>query len=217
MGEVAPYGGASDGLPLTHEVGSRISWTLRPPVSSKPPGIVAEDGTVILKEAAGRRDDMKIVCGNCHGDQWVNSFYTQYDQVVELYNNKYGKPLVAIYKFLKAEGVVDEIPMNEEMDFLYFEIWHHEGRRARHGAAMMGPDYTQWHGFYELSKNFYTEFLPLAKELGEHAGKGAEVEAYIDEVLHRGNDWELYHRWQEGLTPEQKADMLEWEKVEYEK
>ena len=25
------------------------------------------------------------------------------------------------------------------------EIWHHEGRVARHGASMMAPDYTHWH------------------------------------------------------------------------
>jgi hypothetical protein len=30
---------------------------------------------------------------------------------------------------------------------------HHEGRRARHGAAMMGADYTQWHGFYEVAQS----------------------------------------------------------------
>ncbi|MGO9393365.1 MAG: hypothetical protein ACLP7A_01985 [Desulfobaccales bacterium] len=28
------------------------------------------------------------------------------------------------------------------------------GRRARMGAAMMAPDYTWWHGFYELKKRF---------------------------------------------------------------
>jgi len=26
-------------------------------------------------------------------------------------------------------------------------MWHHEGRRARMGTAMMGPDYAWWHGF----------------------------------------------------------------------
>ena len=33
-----------------------------------------------------------------------------------------------------------------------YELWHHEGRRARFGAAMMAPDYAWWHGFYELKK-----------------------------------------------------------------
>jgi len=107
--------------------------------------------------------------------------------------------------------------MNEEMDYLFFELWHHEGRRARHGASMMGPDYVQWHGFYELSRNFYTHFLPLAKELGEKAGKGRQVEAFIEKTLHGpdGKDWESYHRWTEGLSKEQRESMLSWEQEVY--
>ncbi len=216
MGPVAPHGNYP-GLELTHDVGARISWTLRPKVSNKPPSIVTADGTVILKDSEGRRADMKQACLVCHSDNWVDNFYVQYDQAVELYNNKYGKPLVAIYKFLKTERIIDDIPMNEEMDYLFFEIWHHEGRRARHGASMMGPDYVQWHGFYELSRNFYTHFLPLAKELGEKVGKGRRVENFIQKTLHgpNGEDWEKYHRWMEGLTPEQKKTMLDWEQETY--
>jgi len=216
MGPVAPHGNYP-GLDLTHDVGARISWTLRPKISVKPAGITAKDGTVILKDADGRRADMKQVCLACHSDNWVNNFYVQYDQAVELYNNKYGRPLVAIYEFLKKERILDDVPMNEEMDYLFFEIWHHEGRRARHGASMMGPDYVQWHGFYELSRNFYTHFLPLAVELGEKAGKGRKVERFIDKTLRGpdGEDWEKYHRWTEGLSPEQKEAMLSWEQETY--
>ena len=29
---------------------------------------------------------------------------------------------------------------------------------------MMGPDYTHWHGMYEVSKHYYTEFLPAVIE-----------------------------------------------------
>jgi len=47
----------------------------------------------------------------------------------------------------------------------YFLLWHHEGRRARHGASMMAPDYTQWHGFFEVANRFYNELLPEAEEL----------------------------------------------------
>jgi len=214
MGPVAPKSNYK-GLDLTHEVGARISWTLRPKVSIKPKGIVTDDGKVILKEPNGRRADMKEVCLTCHSNIWVNNFYVQYDQAVELYNEKYGKPLVAIYNYLKKEKIIDSIPMNEEMDYLFFEIWHHEGRRARHGAAMTGPDYVQWHGFYELTRNFYTHFLPLAKELGEKKGKGHKVEKFIDETLHKGDNWDKYHRWTEGLTKEQRESMLSWEQKTY--
>ena len=33
---------------------------------------------------------------------------------------------------------------------------------------MMGPDYTHWHGMYEVAKHFYSEYIP---ELGELAEK----------------------------------------------
>ncbi len=212
MSAAAPHGNYQK-LEATHDVGARISWTLRPKVSVKPPGITADDGTVILPGPEARRDAMKQACITCHSSNWVDNFYVQFDNAVELYNNKYGKPSVAIYNFLKQEEIVDSTPMNEEIDYLFFEIWHHEGRRARHGASMGGPDYVQWHGFYELSKRFYTEFLPLAVELAEEAGKGHEVESFIHDTLRGedGSDWEKYHKWTEGLTREQRAEMLQWE------
>ncbi|MFQ5808817.1 MAG: multiheme c-type cytochrome [Armatimonadota bacterium] len=216
MGPVAPQGERA-GLELTHEIGARISWTLRPKVSFQPAGIKAPDGKVILKEPAERRDEMKQVCMSCHSGKWVDNFYVQYDQAVELYNEKYGKPSVAIYEFLQAERIVDGVPMNEEMDYVFFELWHHEGRRARHGASMMGPDFVQWHGFYELTRNFYTHFLPLAEELGKKAGKGKRVKQFIAKTLRGpdGENWEKYHRWSEGLTAEEKETMLQWEHQTY--
>ena len=216
MGPVAPHGNYPN-LELTHDVGSRISWTLRPKISIQPKGIVAPDGTVILKPAMERREDMKKVCLTCHAGQWVNNFYTQFDQAINLHNNKYAIPASAIYDYLEKEGIIDNVPMNEEIDYLFFEIWHHEGRRARHGASMMGPDFVQWHGFYELSRNFYTHFLPLAVELAEKKGKGEQVKKFITETLHgpNGEDWEKYHRWTEGLTSEQMQALLKWEQETY--
>lgn len=208
---------SSKGLPSTHDVGARISWTLRPELSYQPPSIVAVDGEVWLKAPEQRRNEMRQACLACHSENWVDSFYTQYDQAVDLYNNKYAKPMMAIYRFLSEEGIIDDVPMDDAIDYLYYELWHHEGRRARHGASMMGPDYVHWHGFYELTRHFYTEFLPLAKELGEAAGKGAETQTFIDAALRGqdGQDWELYHRWTEGLTPEQRTEMLRWEREAY--
>ena len=33
------------------------------------------------------------------------------------------------------------------------------------GASMNGPDYVQWHGYYEVAKIFYSEFMPEAEAL----------------------------------------------------
>jgi hypothetical protein len=48
---------------------------------------------------------------------------------------------------------------NEEIEWIYFYLWHHEGRRARNGIAMIWPDYVQWH------ERFYIEMRPEAKHL----------------------------------------------------
>jgi hydroxylamine dehydrogenase len=216
MGPVAPHANY-EALQLTHDVGSRISWTLRPKFSIKPPAITKPDGSVILKDPDARREEMETVCRNCHADNWIENFYVQFDQAVALYNNKFAKPSSTIYDYLIKEGIIDNIPMNEEMDFVFYELWHHEGRRARHGASMMGPDYVQWHGFYELSKNFYTEFLPLCKELAEKAGKLEQTEIFIKKTLQGedGTDWQKYHQWTEGLTDAQRESMMNWEKETY--
>ena len=66
---------------------------------------------------------------------------------------------------------------SNKIEWTYWELWHHEGRRARHGAAMMGPDYTWWHGFYEVAQHFYFKLLPEARELGD-----PEVDAFVDET-----------------------------------
>jgi hypothetical protein len=61
---------------------------------------------------------------------------------------------------------------------------------------MMGPDYTQWHGFYEVAHRFYQEFVPQLREVIEHgkeSGKGAaarQLEAKLDEVLNSDQ-----HKW----------------------
>ena len=66
---------------------------------------------------------------------------------------------------------------------------HHQvGRRARHGASMMGPDYTHWHGMYEVSKHYYTEFLPAVVHAAETKGPAMKrkYERLVDELLARG-------------------------------
>ena len=53
--------------------------------------------------------------------------------------------------------------------------------------------------------------------MGAAAGKGAATRRFIKQTLRGpgGEDWERYHRWTEGLTPEQRATMLQWEEETY--
>ena len=108
---------------------------------------------------------------------------------------------------LKDAGAITPDPFDEHIEWVWFEIWHHEGRRARHGASMQGPDYTQWHGFYEVAKHFYFKFLPEVRELAEGH---PEVEAVIEEAL-AGPD----HAWLQGMDDETKAEVRAFYKERY--
>jgi len=58
-----------------------------------------------------------------------------------------------------------------------YELWHHEGRRARMGTAMMAPDYTWWHGFYECKKRF-NKFMTESKLLLEGKKNSEKAKNY---------------------------------------
>ncbi len=175
---------ATPDMPVTHEVGARISWTLRPKVSEK------------LDNWEEKRGNMKNVCLQCHQNSVVDGHYYQFDNEVELYNEKFGKPALKMFKLLKSTGLLTAANFDEKIEWTYFYLWHHEGRRARHGAAMMSPDYTQWHGNYEIAERWYMEMVPEIKELIEHgkkSGKAAEAKQ-VEEALNEILNSEL-HKW----------------------
>lgn len=102
---------------------------------------------------------------NCHSPEYVGNLHAQYDAGVVMFNEKFGKPAGELMDQLSEVDMIDSIPFNEHIEWVYFYLWHHEGRRARHGLAMMGPDYVQWHGFYEVAERFYMEFIPETERL----------------------------------------------------
>ncbi len=128
-------------LEPTHDVGKRLSWVLRSPLSIKTNGWQV------------KREEMKEVCLSCHSDGWAEGYYFQLDNAIALYNEEYYKPVKKALDELYALGILTKKSFDEEIEYTWFEYWHHEGRRARMGAAMMGPDFAQWHGFYELAKH----------------------------------------------------------------
>ena len=80
-------------------------------------------------------------------------------------------------KLMKKEGLLTNTKFDDELEWTWFYLWHHEGRRARHGAAMQAPDYVQWEGFYEMAHRFYMEMVPQIKEIIEKAAKDGKHEA----------------------------------------
>ncbi|MCA9057867.1 MAG: hypothetical protein KDA85_05190 [Planctomycetaceae bacterium] len=202
----------NDGV-VTHDPGKRISWNNRPPVSAVMD--TDADGKIVTSldpkerseqtviSAEMRRGEMKNVCRHCHTPDYINAFYKQYDDFVVLYNEKFAKPGQAIMKALTDQELITKTQFDEEIEWTWFYLWHHEGRRARHGASMMAPDYAHWHGMYEVSERFYMQLIPQARELAEHARTGGQpdkadaVDALINQILERPE-----HKWGPGLKPD---------------
>jgi len=201
-------GNLRNGGKVTHDPGLRISWTNRPPVSvvmdTDAGGQIvtatdpAERQRLIADTAVDKRNRMKEVCSHCHTPNYVDGFYAQYDDLVVLYNEKFGKPGQAIMNALAAQNLISQTQFDDEIEWSWFYLWHHEGRRARHGASMMAPDYTHWHGMFEVAERFYMELIPQARELVARArtagrtSSAASVERVIDEILARPE-----HAWYE--------------------
>jgi hypothetical protein len=166
--------------PVTHDIGMRISWNNRPPVSVRPEKSDAKMG-LPGKDVPWqvRRQNMKDVCLNCHNERWIDNFYVQYDSLIKLYNEKFAIPGKALYGLAKPLRDL-QVNFANAIDWYWWELWHHEGRRARHGASMMGPDYTHWHGTYEVAKTFYTHYVPELRKMikdGLGSDDSAKVEA----------------------------------------
>ena len=181
--------------PISHDIGARISWNLRAPISKKIDAKAIAQGRKV-KPWLQRRKDMKDVCTACHARNFADNFYEQLDAFVDLYNDKFAIPGSGLMKLLKTEKLLTPTAFDEEIEWIWFELWHHEGRRARHGAAMMGPDYAHWHGMYEVGRNFYMEMVPAVREIIEkarHDGKkeaADKVESLLEEILNSE-----HHRW----------------------
>jgi hydroxylamine dehydrogenase len=56
---------------------------------------------------------------------------------------------------LKEKGPLKDNPWTDEFQITYYNLWHHEGRRARQGAMMGAADYAHWYGFFELQQDLY--------------------------------------------------------------
>jgi cytochrome c553 len=207
-----------NGMKITHDPGERISWTNRPPVSlvmdtDANHAVVTETEpekrrAAIADTADAKRNRMKQVCSTCHTPDYINLFYRQYDDLVIHYNEKFAKPGQAIMSALALNSLITKTQYDEKIEWTWYYLWHHEGRRARMGASMMAPDYTQWHGLFEVAERFYMNLIPEAREITAAANRAGRAEparranAVIDEIMNRPE-----HQWlQKGA--EEQADAI---------
>ncbi|NDJ51491.1 MAG: nitrate reductase [Chloroflexi bacterium] len=155
------FGGTS----TTHDIGDRLSWYLAAPVSERRPAW--QDNVV----------RMQAVCSECHNSDFIDTFYDDADELV-LAINDWVIESDEIMQPLKDNGLLTPEPFDQEIDFVYFELWHHWGRTAKSGAWMQGPDYVQWHGAYEILSDL-AELRAMAEELLIEAGLDPE-EVYAE-------------------------------------
>ncbi len=181
---------------ISHNIGLRIKWNNRPPVSKLSHKTDEKWGLASASITADtRRENMKEVCLNCHQATFAANFFIQYESLLTLYNEKYAKPGGALYK--AAPAVLQTRPeyakFSHPVDWTWFEIWHHEGRRARHAASMQAPDYTHWHGTYDLAKHWMTKFVPELKDIiHEYRAEAPDKVAALEELLAKtmsSDDW----------------------------
>jgi nitrate/TMAO reductase-like tetraheme cytochrome c subunit len=129
------FGGAA----TTHDVGDRLTWYLFASISERRPAW--QDNKV----------RMQTTCLSCHNKDFIDTFYTNADLVVQSVNDKV-KESQAIMKPLRDQKLLTDTQFDEPIEYTEFELWHHWGRTTKFGTWMQGPDYAQWHGGYELIK-----------------------------------------------------------------
>jgi hypothetical protein len=163
--------------PMTHNVSARLAWESQMTWSYR---TVWDDKNLGTWEA--KRARMKAICKSCHAPDFVNTYLLTAD-LVNLQYNEIRRTFVywtekltknGLIKRLQAGGTFysdpvlngwDEVPEHE----MYYG-WHHEGRRFRHGAEMMGADFTQWHGIWEVQEDL-GELITWAAEHGDIESK----------------------------------------------
>jgi hypothetical protein len=163
--------------PMTHNVSARLSWESQMTWSYR---------TVWSAQSIGswetRRGRMEAICASCHAPDFYETYLLTADLVNLQYNEirrafvYWTKKLTAngMMHRLKEDGVYYSDPVlngwDEDPEQLAYNAWHHEGRRFRHGAEMMGADYTQWHGIWEVQEDLI-EVIKWAAERGDQEAK----------------------------------------------
>ena len=147
-----------NGLGVTHDPSERLSYYLANAVTERRPNFTVA------------QTRMKQICAQCHAQSLIDRVYSQAEQVVAATNQRV-KAAQDLVTGLRKDGVVTGPPFSQPIDFVYFDLWHYDGRTSKHGAFMGGADFVQWHGNYPMLKKS-VELQAMAAELRRaHGGK----------------------------------------------
>jgi hydroxylamine dehydrogenase len=140
-----------NGLGVTHDPSERLSYFLADPITTPRPNFAAA------------QSKMKEVCLQCHTRTIVERVYAQGEQVVQNTNERV-QQAQNVMAALRKEGALSGPPFSQPIDFIYFDLWHYDGRTSKHGAFMGGADFVQWHGNYPMLQRM-VQINAIADEL----------------------------------------------------
>ncbi len=146
-----------NGLKVTHDPSERLGYYLADAVTTKRP------------DSLRAQANMKQVCSQCHTEKLIERVYTQGDAVVVSTNAKV-QHAKEIMDGLRKDGVLTGKPFSNPIDFVYFDLWHYDGRTSKHGAFMGGADFVQWHGNYPMLQKT-VELEKMAADLRRDHGR----------------------------------------------
>jgi len=147
-----------NGLGITHDPSERLSYYLANAITEKRPNYAAA------------QVKMKQVCLQCHSSKVIDTLYSQAEQAVKGTNERV-RTAQDIVNGLRKDGVLSGPPFSQPIDFVYFDLWHYDGRTSKHGAFMGGADFVQWHGNYPMLQKT-VQLQAMAAQLRREHGKG---------------------------------------------
>jgi hypothetical protein len=146
-----------NGIGVTHDPSERLSYYLANAITEKRPNY------------AQAQAKMKQVCSQCHTPALIERVYSQAEQVV-VNTNERVKTAQDLVAGLRKDGLITGPPFSQPIDFVYFDLWHYDGRTSKHGAFMGGADFVQWHGNYPMLQKT-VELRSMADELRRQHGR----------------------------------------------
>jgi hypothetical protein len=115
------------------------------------------------------QEAMKQVCAQCHARTLVDRVYAEAEKVV-MNTNAIVQQASDLMGALRSEGTLTTSPFSQPIDFVFFDLWHYDGRTSKHGAFMGGADFVQWHGNYPMLART-VELGAQAEELRRRQGR----------------------------------------------
>lgn len=161
----------------THNVSARLAWESQMTWSYRT--VWNDEGLGSWEEKRGR---LESICASCHAPDFYETYLLTAD-LVNLTYNEIRRAMVywttkltdngKIHRLMEDGKFYSDPVLNgwdEDPEKEMYLGWHHEGRRFRHGAEMMGADYTQWHGIWEVQEDLM-QIIEWAADHGDQEAK----------------------------------------------